>query len=62
METLLVGPDNHSGDKFGTPYGSLTAFVFINGNVSWLSHSMSLTVYQALSTAGDGRVFPANKL
>ena len=56
-----VGPEDPSADKFGAPYGSLTAFAFLDGHVAWLSHSMSLTVYQALSIVGDGQAISANE-
>ena len=55
-----VGQLDPSGDKFGAPYGSLTAFTFFDGHVTWLSHSMSLTVYQSLSIIGDGHTISAN--
>ena len=56
-----IGANDPSGDKFGAPYGDMTAFVFLDGHVSWLSHSMSLEVYKFLSIVADGTVISANQ-
>ena len=49
-----TGPDDHRPQIFGSPVGSQTAFVFLDGHVSYLSHSMSLDTYRRLSLAASG--------
>ena len=53
-EGFPAGPLDSSVQKFGAPQGNMTAFVFLDGHVAWLSHSLSLEVYKALSVCADG--------
>ena len=49
-----TGPDDPDANKFGSPNGSLAAFAFLDGHVSWISYSISLTTFRALCAIGDG--------
>ncbi len=53
-EGFPTGPDDPSLRKFGSPYGSSTAFVFLDGHVQWIGHSIALDVYRAISVCADG--------
>ena len=59
-EGFPTGPQDPSPQKFGAPQGSMTAFVFLDGHVAWLSHSISLEVYKALSACADGTAIPGD--
>ena len=55
-----TGPDDPDWKKFGAPVGNTTAFVFLDGHVAWLSHSISLSVYKALSVCADRTPIPGD--
>lgn len=44
---------------FGGASGEICAFVFLDGHVSWLSHSMSLDVLRQLCAIADGETIDA---
>ena len=55
-----TGPNDTRPDIFGSPVGSMTAFVFLDGHVQYISHSIDLDIYRALSVCADGEVIPGN--
>jgi len=57
---LPTGPDDPSGDKFGSPVGTACAFVFLDGHVAWISYSVSLEVFKALCAVADGEAISAD--
>ncbi len=58
-EGFPTGPDDSRCTIFGGPNGQQTAFVFLDGHVVYLSHSIAQDVYQALCVAADGQVVSA---
>ena len=49
-----TGPLDNDRTKFGSVHGNLAQFVFLDGHVQTLNYSISLSVFQALSTIADG--------
>ena len=45
-----------SGHMFGSPGGGSAAFVFLDGHVSAINYSISLSLFESLCAVGDGNV------
>lgn len=49
-----TGPDDPDSEKFGSPNGAMAAFAFLDGHVSCINYSISLKIFKALCSVGDG--------
>jgi len=57
-----TGGNDPSDEKFGSEHSGLCQFVLLDGHVQAIRYDLDVTVFQRLTTIGDGEVIPDNLL